>query len=72
MSRGAAVQGFINWAEKHPEDWDKPMLSGVMSALQGRLRNDPQAVRPNGTCDEIHKAAVILTDSSHASKRSGL
>lgn len=30
----AMVQAFVNWAEKHPERWEDPRGSGVMSALK--------------------------------------
>jgi hypothetical protein len=30
---GAARQAFVNWAEKHPEQWSKPMIVGVIEAL---------------------------------------
>jgi hypothetical protein len=32
-SYGAMVQAFINWAEKHPEDWMRSRVYGVMLAL---------------------------------------
>jgi hypothetical protein len=33
-SVGARVQAFINWAEKHPEEWSTPRQLGVMQALR--------------------------------------
>jgi len=33
-SHGAMVQAFINWAEKHPEEWAKSRIYGVMLALR--------------------------------------
>lgn len=30
---GAAVQAFINWAERNPDKWDYAQLMGVHSAL---------------------------------------
>jgi Rap1a immunity proteins len=32
-SSGAMVQAFINWAEKHPENWKMYMHPGVILAL---------------------------------------
>jgi|CXWL01.1.fsa_nt_gi hypothetical protein len=32
---GAMVQAFVNWAEKHPERWEKPRSLGVALALGG-------------------------------------
>jgi hypothetical protein len=32
-SYGAAMQAFMNWADKHPERWSKPMVVGVIEAL---------------------------------------
>jgi hypothetical protein len=32
-SYAAAVQAFKNWAEKHPEEWRKPAVLGVIAAL---------------------------------------
>jgi hypothetical protein len=33
-TRGASVQAFINWAEKHPELWEQPNVDGVILALK--------------------------------------
>jgi hypothetical protein len=32
---GAMVQAFVNWAEKHPEEWKDSTNFGVMLALLG-------------------------------------
>jgi hypothetical protein len=34
-SYGAQVQAFMNWAEKHPQQWQAPRQLGVLSALSG-------------------------------------
>src|SRR5262245_32965256 len=34
ISYGAAIQSFLNWAEKHPEQWSKSMETGVIQALR--------------------------------------
>ena len=31
---GARLQVFLNWAEKHPEQWSKPGSLGVLLALR--------------------------------------
>jgi hypothetical protein len=33
-SFGAMVQAFINWAERHPEEWSSPRQLGVMQVLR--------------------------------------
>jgi hypothetical protein len=33
-SHGAMVQAFVNWAEQHPEEWEKPQAAGVIIALR--------------------------------------
>jgi hypothetical protein len=33
LSRGAVVQAFVNWAEKHPEHWADQDFMGVTAAL---------------------------------------
>ena len=37
-TRGAQVQVFVNWAEKHPEHWSKLMFAGVVAALSTTWR----------------------------------
>jgi hypothetical protein len=37
-SRGAMMQAFIVWADKHPEEWQKDMLVGVVEALSDTWR----------------------------------
>jgi Rap1a immunity proteins len=32
-SHGAKLQAFINWAEKHPEEWSNEAIYGVRAAL---------------------------------------
>lgn len=34
VTYGASKQVFINWADKHPELWSKPMELGVILALR--------------------------------------
>jgi hypothetical protein len=29
---GAEIQAFVNWAQKHPEQWQQPGLLGVLAA----------------------------------------
>lgn len=33
VTNGALVQTFKNWAEKNPQEWHRPSLLGVLSAL---------------------------------------
>jgi hypothetical protein len=33
-SFGAMIQVFINWAQKHPEQWSSPREFGVVQALK--------------------------------------
>jgi hypothetical protein len=37
-TRGAQVQVFASWAEKHPEHWSKLMFAGVVAALSTTWR----------------------------------
>jgi hypothetical protein len=34
ITQGAMVQAFMNWAAKHPENWDLPAPIGVIAAMR--------------------------------------
>lgn len=46
VSNGAMVQAFINWAEKHPEEWVTDKQLGVIQAIRGTWPCDLTAEHP--------------------------